>query len=145
MIDMSSLYEHDDYQDSLDKFNISSCKWSSFITVHLKVSSNRCPICEYLFDENSEIRRDNKNGDNLLIPTIDHYRPKKAGLYPFLKCDHTNYLLMCFECNSSYKKSKFPLYNSKTRATNKNELVNEKPLIVNPITDDVYELFILVF
>ena len=145
MIDMSALYEHDEYQDSLNNFNISSCKWSSFTTVHMKISKNRCPICEYLFDENSEISRDNKNGDNLLVPTIDHYRPKNKELYPFLKCDHKNYLLMCFECNSSYKKSKFPLYNSITRATNKNELINEKPLIVNPITDDVYELFILVF
>jgi hypothetical protein len=145
MIDMSALYEHDEYQDALDKFNSSPCKWSSFTDVHMKISKNRCPICEYLFDENSQIRRDNKHGENLIIPTVDHYRPKKEGLYPFLRCDHTNYLLMCFECNSSYKKSKFPLYNSTTRATNTNELVEEQPLIVNPIIDDVYELFTLVF
>jgi len=142
---MSALYEHSDYQDALNTFNTSHCKWSSFTNVHMKISKNRCPICEYLFEENSEIRRENKHGENLIVPTIDHYRPKKEALYPFLKCDHENYLLMCFECNSSYKKSKFPLYNSTTRATNQNELIDEKPLIVNPITDDVYELFTLVF
>ena len=145
MIDMSALYEHSEYQDALDIFNSSSCKWSLFIDVNMKVSKNRCPICEYFFDENSQISRDDKNGKNLIVPTIDHYRPKKDGLYPFLKCDHTNYLLMCFECNSSYKKSNFPLFNSTTRATNINELVEEQPLIVNPIIDDVYELFTLVF
>jgi len=145
MIDMSALYEHEDYEEALSTFNSSSCKWSLFTDVHMKVSKNRCPICEYLFDENSEIRRDDKNGNNLLIPTIDHYRPKNIEFYPFLKCDHKNYLLMCFECNSSYKKSKFPLYNSNIRASNKDELLDEKPLIVNPIFDDVYELFTLVF
>ncbi|CAA6800750.1 MAG: Unknown protein [uncultured Sulfurovum sp.] len=142
---MSALYEHDDYQEALNTFNNSSCKWSSFVNIHMKVSKNRCPICEYLFEDNSQIRRNDKHGNNLLVSTIDHYRPKNKEFYPFLKCDHSNYLLMCFECNSSYKKSKFPLYNSMVRATNKSELINEKPLIVNPILDDVYELFILVF
>ena len=145
MIDMSALYGHKEYQNALDKFSHSPCRWNIFTDVQMKVSKKRCPICEYLFDENAEIRREDKNGKNLLIPTVDHYRPKNQQFYPFLRCDHKNYLLMCFECNSSYKKSKFPLYGSTIRATNKNELINEKPLIVNPIIDDVYALFILVF
>jgi len=144
MIDMSALYGHSDYQKALDSFNSSHCKWRSFQEVQMKVSKNRCPICEYIFND-SEIIRENKNGENLLVPTVDHYRPKNKKLYPFLKCDHKNYLLMCFDCNSLYKDSKFPLYNSTIRATNKDELINEKPLIVNPINDDIYELFILVF
>ena len=143
MIDMLALYLDNSYQDALHKFNNSNCKWNSFKGVHLSVSKNRCPICEYLFEENSETRRENKNGKNLLVPTVDHYRPQEY--YPFLKCDHKNYLLMCFECNSSYKKSKFPIYNSFIRATNHQEVIEEKPLIINPIKDDVYELFVLVF
>ena len=107
MIDMSALYGDGDYQKALDSFNSSNCKWSSFQEIQMKISKNRCPICEYSFNDN-EIIRENKNGENLLNPTIDHYRPQEY--YPFLKCEHTNYLLMCFECNSSYKKSKFPIY-----------------------------------
>ena len=142
MIDMSSLYEHKDYQEALNNFNISNCKWNSFVDIHLKIANNRCPICEYSF-EDVEIKRTNKNDENLLIATIDHYRPQKY--YPFLKCEHKNYLLMCFECNSSYKKSKFPIYNSTIRATHQDRLEEEQVLITNPINDDIYELFILVF
>ena len=142
---MSKLYAHNDYQNALNNFSNSSSigRWSLFKDVHMEVSKKRCPICEYQFDENNLIRRDNKLGENLLVPTVDHYRPQE--FYSFLTYEHKNYLLMCFECNSSYKKSKFPLYQSVIRATNHNELTDEKPLIVNPIIDDVYELFTLVF
>jgi len=143
MIDMSALYEHDEYQNALDKFNASGCKWSSFKEIQMKVSKKRCPICEYLFEEENEIKRENKHGDNLFVPTVDHYRPQEC--YPFLKCHDKNYLLMCFECNSSYKKSEFPLYNPSDKAKNIKEIIYEKPLIVNPISDDIYELFVLVF
>jgi hypothetical protein len=143
MIDMSALYGHDEYQDALDIFNASSCKWSSFINVHTKVSKNKCPICESPLD-GSATRISNSGNALTIHATIDHYRPQKH--YNFLKCNHKNYLLMCSECNNIYKGSEFPLHTSTpTRATNKDEIESEKPLIVNPIHDDLLELFVLVF
>jgi hypothetical protein len=78
-------------------------------------------------------------------PTIDHYRPKDEGLYPFLKYHHQNYILMCTDCNNAYKGNLFPLYNNGIRATTVETLGTEKPLIVNPIDDDLLSLFIVIF
>ena len=53
---------------------------------------------------------------------------------------------MCSECNNIYKGSQFPLHSSTPiRATEEENIKDEKPLIVNPIYDDLLELFILVF
>ena len=142
MINMSTLYGHDDYQNALNSFNISRCKWSSFTEVQMKVSKNKCPICECALD--NSINRPSKKGNTTIKATVDHYRPQ--DLYAFLECDHKNYLLMCSECNNIYKGSDFPLHSSTPkRAIDEEKLVNEKPLIVNPIYDDLLELFILVF
>ena len=143
MIDMSSLYNHINYQTALNNFNASSCKWSLFQDVHIEVSKGRCPICECKLD-GSVSRLSNRGTTITIQPTIDHYRPKRY--YGFLECEHKNYLLMCSDCNNIYKGSEFPLHHSTpTRAIDKSNLVNEKPLIVNPIYDNLLELFILVF
>ena len=142
MIDMSALYGHSDYEKALDNFTQSSCKWSSFQDVHLKVAKNRCPICEC--DLDSVITRPTNSGTTIIKVTIDHYRPQKY--YSFLKCSHKNYLLMCSECNNIYKKSEFPLHSTTPmRVLTEEELEEEKPLIVNPINDNLLELFILIF
>jgi len=142
MIDMSALYEHEDYQNALEQFNRSSCKWSSFVDVQSKVAKDKCPICECSLD--GSVTRLSNSGNNLSIEaTVDHYRPQKY--YSFLECDHKNYLLMCSECNNIYKGSEFPLHHSTPRAIDKTKLDNEKPLIVNPIYDNLLELFVLVF
>lgn len=138
---MTKLYQHDQYPTL--KASFLNCKWSHFKDVHMKVAQGKCPICECMLDE-SVVRPTQKNTLVTVKATIDHYRPQQY--YGFLKCDDENYLLMCSECNSNYKKSKFPLYpNSATRATNKSEISNEKPLVANPIIDNIYELFELVF
>ena len=143
MIDMSTLYEHDDYEIALERFHTSDCKWSSFVDVHIKVSKNRCPICESPLD-GSVTRLSNSGNIVIIDATVDHYRPQKY--YSFLKCTHENYLLMCSECNNIYKGSQFPLHSSTPiRATEEENIKDEKPLIVNPIYDDLLELFILVF
>jgi len=72
MIDMSTLYEHDDYETALDSFHTSNCKWSSFVDVHIKVSKNRCPICESPLD--GSITRLSNSGNIVIIDaTVDHY------------------------------------------------------------------------
>lgn len=145
MIDMSQLYNDADYPAVLSAFNTSR-RWSVFKSIHLKISKNRCPICECRLD--GTVTRNTNNSDNLyaIEPTIDHYRPKDTSLYPFLKFVDTNYILMCSDCNNAYKGNKFPLHNSTpNRATSIALLVNEKPLIVNPISDVLLDLFTVVF
>ena len=152
MIDMSKLYEHEDYEDALESFNsredINNCDhthWSLFKDIHLSISKNRCPICECLLN-NTVTRPTNNNPSDTaytVTATIDHFRPQEY--YSFLRCNHKNYLLMCSECNNIYKGNSFPIYDNSERATNESEIENEPHLIVNPITDNLLELFVLVF
>jgi hypothetical protein len=143
---MSALYNHDDYAIALSIFNSSpktGTVWSVFKNVHMAVSKNKCPICECPLD--NSVVRDTKNGTTTLSPTIDHYRPKDGTLYPNLKHDHENYILMCSDCNNAYKGNRFPLHSStpirNTSALKTSEITDEKPLIVNPILDNVFDLF----
>jgi len=157
MINMHSLHTDDDYIVALNSFlsrpNTPDCDhsasegWNVFRTVHLKISKNRCPICECLMD--GSVTRHSKHGITAMLPTMDHYRPIDGTMYPKLKCDDKNYLIMCKDCNNFYKGNNFPLHSStpsrETTATCTLSIINEKPLIVNPIYDDVLELFELVF
>jgi len=141
MIDMSELYNHADYAGALANFNqMRYSKWSIFQHVHLAVSNDKCPICECsLKPESEQIRLSNVGREVVINATIDHYRPQ--DLYLFLKFAHENYILMCSDCNNEYKKAKFPLLNNTVRGVCANTIMNESPLIVNPINDDLLELF----
>lgn len=152
MIDMSSLYIHSNYSTVLNSFNVQKAStdcdcldWILFNELHLEVSKGKCPICEYTFSEN--FTRPSNNGTTTIKPTIDHYRP--INLYPLLKCDDKNYLLMCSECNTSYKDNLFPLHASTpdrdTISMSISNSIIEKPLIVNPIFDNLSDLFTLIF
>jgi hypothetical protein len=150
MIDMSNLYAHSDYSATLALFNSKQnigSTWSTFQTVHLKITSSRCPICECILDGTTT--RASHNGTTTLVSTIDHYRPKAAGFYPLLKYDHENYILMCSDCNNAYKGCEFPLHSStpvrNTVAYTTRDITNEKPLIVNPIYDIPNDIFKIVF
>ena len=151
MIDMTELYAHADYPAALARFDASERKkkWSFFKDVHTKVTYKRCPICECLLDGSVYRSKTNAaSSDDAEMaqgPTIDHYRPKDEGLYPFLKYSHRNYILMCTDCNNAYKGNLFPLFNNGVRATTVATLATEQPLIVNPIVDDLQDLFIVVF
>jgi hypothetical protein len=144
MIDMRNLHSDSDYNDALLDFNSSNCKWTRFKNVHLKVSKYKCTICECHLDNTEEGIEQN---GRFMKFSIDHYRPQEY--YSNLKCDDKNYLLMCNDCNGCYKGNLFPLHNSgnerDTTATVTTSIITEKPLIVNPIYDDLSELFILIF
>ena len=154
MIDMSSLHIDLDYDAVLETFNSqknsnnsANIDWGIFKDIQLKVSKNKCPICEYNF--NSCITRPSNNGTTSIIATIDHFRPKDSTLYPLLKYDDKNYLLMCSECNISYKDNQFPLHSSTPDRDIQSKSISnsiiEKPLLVNPIYDNLLDLFILSF
>lgn len=146
MIKMSELYNHSDYEATLVIFNNSAKSrgiWSIFKNVHMLVSKGKCPICECILD-GSLTRSSNNNVSTSLVPTIDHYRPKDPNLYPNLEYDHKNYILMCSDCNNAYKGNQFPLHlnsNRNTGALNTSQIVDEFPLIVNPIVDNLDHLF----
>ncbi len=152
VIDMRGLHKHPYYPYILSEFKESfsnDCthnSWSKFKKLHLSITHNRCPICECKLD--GSVTRETNNGLMEMNATIDHFRPKDITLYPLLKCDDKNYLVMCKDCNEAYKGNKFPLFGDQIRDITSNSTTNittEQPLIINPIYDDLLELFILVF
>lgn len=137
MIDMRNIKYDSDFIDAKEKFtkkiiknceNETHCYWKLFKKAFLKFSKCKCPICEDTL---------NKYDD------IDHFRPKNAG-YEFLKCCCNNYMIMCSDCNRTHKRTSFPLYDN-FKATKKEEVVREKPLLVNPLTDNILDFFELCF
>jgi hypothetical protein len=102
----------------------SDCSWSFFKQAFLNFSKNRCPICEDTLNRYDD---------------IDHYRPKKAG-YEFLRCCCDNYMIMCSDCNRTHKKTSFPL-DSDFVAIDKSLIAQERPLLINPRVDNLFEYF----
>ncbi|AZL85608.1 hypothetical protein EIJ81_14260 [Aliivibrio salmonicida] len=144
MIDMRTLYQHADYSVALQNFNSSSPKkWSKFQGVHLAVTNHRCPICECTLKNGQLLMRASSKPGKPPVQvkaTVDHYRPQKY--YPFLEFEDKNYILMCSECNNIYKGSEFPIFGVQvTRATSVAGLATEQPLIANPVSDNIFDLF----
>jgi len=138
MIDMRTIYYKKDFQEALviftDKLNKeckdnNNCTWSIFKQSFLNFTKNKCPICEDTI---------NKWDDT------DHYRPKDKTKYPFLECCYQNYMIMCTACNREYKKTEFPLYDG-FKAKNIKDIAKEKPLLINPTHNNIFELFELNF
>ncbi|MBL8218056.1 MAG: HNH endonuclease [Bryobacterales bacterium] len=81
---------------------------------------SKCSYCEQIIDT---------DGD------IEHFRPKAA--YYWLAYRWDNLLLACRDCNSA-KLQKFPLEDEAHRAvTHRDDHRREKPLLLNPATDDI--------
>ena len=128
MIDMRRVYLIDEYKNDKNKFT-NSKNWNDFKNSFL-IISKRCPFCETKITKSTA--------------DIDHYRPQH--IYPFLKYTISNYILICKDCNGvRYKGGKFPIYKDLPNAKNENELNNEKPLLINPTQDDIFEFFELKF
>ena len=136
MIDMQGIFSHSDYNDTVKCFKDSDCNWNLFQSLHKNVSNNKCPICEAKLDDTSYPS---------CFSTIDHFRPKAENMYPYLKCEPDNYILMCSLCNSRYKKSKFPLISGIKRAKTIKEIVKEQPLLFNPAKEKPLDFFELAF
>ena len=133
---MQGIFSHSDYKGTVNQFNHSDCDWSLFQSLHKNVSNNKCPICEVEL---------NNIPNNAYSATIDHFRPKAKDMYPYLKCDPDNYILMCSLCNSRYKKSQFPLIRETKRAKTIKEIANEQPLLFNPAKEQALNFFELAF
>lgn len=98
----------------------------------LKIQDYKCCYCE------QEI-----NG----YVDVEHFRPKNTYLktekdgknypsYYWLAYDWDNLFMACEVCNSSYKKSLFPLLDESTRSKNHlGKIENEKPLLVHPTNE----------
>ena len=140
MIDLQDVYEKDEFQEAIENFKYDK-KWNIFIEPFLRVTNNKCPYCEVYLPRKIE----NRN----MIATIDHYRPKEY--YPTLKNVYQNYILMCSDCNNAFKGNKFLIYENKEvvevneKITDRIEIKNEQTIIVNPIKDNIFDMFILRF
>ena len=135
MRDMRKITEEQNFIDSRNSFikkfkdndkcqNETNCEWKIFKQSFLKFAKYKCPICEHTLT----------NYDD-----IDHFRPKGEG-YEFLRCCCDNYMIMCTECNRKFKKTSFPL-KDRFKATKREEIYKEKPLLVNPMIDNVLDFF----
>ena len=106
--------------------------WSVFKTYFLKFTKCKCPICS------ADIQR---------CSHIDHFRPKNE--YWWLAYEYDNYQILCCDCNSAYKRVKFPLFDDNKKVTLQtftkiSEIDKiEKPLLINPFTDNPIEYFVI--
>jgi hypothetical protein len=137
---MRGIEDSDEYKKAQNTFKskfpkdkncdeVDDCDWKMFKDAFFKFSKYLCPICE--------VQLINSSAD------IDHTRPKSK--YKFLKCCCKNYLIMCADCNRSYKRTKFPLEDGYDETTDIISIENEKALLVKPREDDIYDYFELVF
>ncbi len=112
--------------------------WTKLKSTYFEIQNGRCCICE-------------KELNDIYSQDIEHYRPKNH--YWWLAYNPQNYYLSCAECNRSYKKIKFPLFDEfplqvsqdKTSYINRKNINNEKPLLLNPVEDNPDDYFELVF
>jgi len=141
--DLTHIYSEKEFQLTAKKFkdkyqidnncdktknNNNANKWKIFKDDFLRLTHFKCPICE----------KDIDNYDD-----IDHYRPKKY--YDFLKCDYQNFIILCNICNRTCKGEDFPLLDNRFKAKCKDDICNEKPLLINPCVDNIYDYFSIEF
>lgn len=106
--------------------------WAELKQFFLEFTKNVCPVCS------TELQRD---------AHIDHFRNRKN--YWWLAYETDNYQILCFDCNSAYKRTDFPVqgrqidFNSFTTKAELNKI--EKPLLLNPFFDNPTDYFTLVF
>lgn len=155
MKDLKFIYENkefvtkgENFNKEFNEFSIDEIKynelkkrkespWNKWFKDDLiKFTDDTCPICERIIDRTNP---------------VDHFRPRK--LYWWLTFNYKNYIPLCTLCNSSiYKHANFPLYinnkivkGTKVSLKNKKAIIEEKPLLFNPTTDNPLELFKIVF
>jgi len=105
--------------------------WKNLKKIFWKKQNKCCCICE-------------KRLSDIYSIDIDHYRPKT--IYWWLAHNPKNYYLTCAECNRSNKRAQFPLYRDHlpTKYAER-KILEEKPLLLNPMYDNHVEYFELTF
>ena len=127
----------DDYQSGAEKFEFDSGIYGhqSVKNALLQAQHNKCCYCESKFGATS-------------YGAVEHFRPKGAlqqgqGMnweypgYYWLAYSWSNLLVSCDRCNTSHKRSLFPLANPGLRARcHHDDLDAENPLFVDPARED---------
>lgn len=140
MIDLRDIYHRDDFKKEIETFKVER-RWNVFNKPFLNATNNKCPYCEVMLPNNLENRK--------IEATIDHFRPQ--DYYPTLRQVYQNYILMCNDCNNAYKKNSFLVYEKEEvvkiekQVTKRENIESEKAIIVNPIKDNIFDIFILRF
>lgn len=126
-----------DYKSGAKRFSFSSSIYGHK-TVKAALSAaqhGKCFLCEAKFE-------------HVAYGDIEHFRPKGGYMqdehdtlhapgYYWLAYDWDNLFLSCQICNQQYKKNFFPLRTPSARAaSHKADITAEKPLLINPATDD---------
>lgn len=115
--------------------------WSEIKAVYMMLQHNKCGYCERYLE--GKIQHD-----------VEHFRPKKAvkayrppnePQYPFptggvwaegyylLAYHPQNYLASCKTCNTTFKKSYFPIAGTRQQSDDPQVLLAEEPFLIYPI------------
>lgn len=112
---------------------IDNCNYNHPLVKRMLMSQqyNKCCYCETYSDN---------YGD------IEHFRPKKGYVdrvgkyytpgYFWLTLEWSNLMYCCNSCNRSYKKNHFGLLNERDRNISGMDISKERPLLINPLTED---------
>jgi len=103
--------------------------WTELIPLFSEKQDKRCAICQ---QEMFTAR----------MKSIEHYRPKNH--YWWLAYNPQNYYLVCTDCNG-YKSTNFPLHDIQIDYISRENINNEKPLLLNPLKDNPNDYFQLFF
>lgn len=106
--------------------------WSDLKPILWKKQDERCAICEKILQ--------GRGGAD-----VEHYRPKED--YWWLAYEPQNYYVACDECNRYEKGTKFPfaIGSSQVDYENKDKIDEEIPLLINPLLENPYQYFKVVF
>lgn len=122
-------------------YNESSDIWGEIKAVYMRLQHNKCAYCERKLEGRIEF-------------DLEHFRPKKAIQaypplnelqYPFLTGNAwpqgyyllayhlQNYLTACKICNSTFKRSYFPIAGTRQQSDDPIQLLSEMPFLIYPI------------
>lgn len=109
-------------------FEYNNALWSELKQFLFSLSKGKCGYCE-------------QKVTGVYAGDVEHYRPKKKVTgdddhpgYYWLAYDERNYVPVCQNCNGARAKANhFPLEPGSPRAQTPADVVNEKPLLINPL------------
>lgn len=112
-------------------FEYSNAIWTELKQFLFWISKGKCGYCE-------------QKVTGVYAGDVEHYRPKKKVTgepthpgYYWLAYDERNYVPVCQKCNGARAKANhFPLDPTSPRAFKPEDVVKEKPLLINPLGAD---------
>ena len=102
----------------------------------MKVHHNKCCYCEMKLSTRAYLQVEHFRPKRGVRQTLGQTKDELPGYYWLAYC-WKNLLLSCFDCNSTYKNTYFPLANPTKRVrSHHHDVAGERPLFVDPASQD---------